>query len=83
MRELLIISGEGGTGKTNLTASFAVLADRPAAADYSRGEACLVNHGYDAFRVDEDASGEDRRRFSGHRVSGDRIPDRPVIRADR
>jgi len=35
MRELLIISGEGGTGKTNLTASFAVLADRPAVADYS------------------------------------------------
>jgi len=53
MRELLIISGERGTGKTSLTASFAVLAERPAVADYSS------------------------------RVSGDRILDRLVVRADR
>jgi MinD superfamily P-loop ATPase len=33
MRELVIISGKGGTGKTSLTASFAVLADRPVIAD--------------------------------------------------
>ena len=33
MKELVVISGKGGTGKTSLTASFAVLADRPAIAD--------------------------------------------------
>jgi len=33
MKELVIISGKGGTGKTSLTASFAVLADRPVVAD--------------------------------------------------
>jgi NifU-like protein involved in Fe-S cluster formation/Pyruvate/2-oxoacid:ferredoxin oxidoreductase delta subunit len=31
--ELTIISGKGGTGKTSVTASFAVLADRPVIAD--------------------------------------------------
>lgn len=33
MRELTVISGKGGTGKTSLTASFAVLAGRPVVAD--------------------------------------------------
>jgi len=33
MKELVIISGKGGTGKTSLTASFAVLAHRPVIAD--------------------------------------------------
>ncbi|MGE4545516.1 MAG: ATP-binding protein [Pedobacter sp.] len=33
MQELVIISGKGGTGKTSITASFAVLADRPVIAD--------------------------------------------------
>ena len=33
MKELVIISGKGGTGKTSVTASFAVLAERPAIAD--------------------------------------------------
>lgn len=33
MRELVVISGKGGTGKTSLTASLAVLADRPVLAD--------------------------------------------------
>jgi len=33
IREITIISGKGGTGKTSLTASFAVLADRPVIAD--------------------------------------------------
>jgi len=33
VKELVIISGKGGTGKTSLTASFAVLADRPVIAD--------------------------------------------------
>jgi MinD superfamily P-loop ATPase len=33
MKELVIISGKGGTGKTSLTASFAVLAERPVIAD--------------------------------------------------
>ncbi|MBN1504699.1 MAG: ATP-binding protein [Candidatus Eisenbacteria bacterium] len=33
MRELVVISGKGGTGKTSVTASFAVLADRPVIAD--------------------------------------------------
>ncbi len=32
-RELVVISGKGGTGKTSLAASFAVLADRPVIAD--------------------------------------------------
>ena len=33
MRELVVISGKGGTGKTSLTASFAVLCKRPVIAD--------------------------------------------------
>ncbi len=33
IRELVVISGKGGTGKTSVTASFAVLADRPVIAD--------------------------------------------------
>jgi MinD superfamily P-loop ATPase len=33
MHELVVISGKGGTGKTSLAASFAVLADRPVIAD--------------------------------------------------
>lgn len=33
MRELTVISGKGGTGKTSLTASFALLADRPVITD--------------------------------------------------
>jgi len=33
MKELAVISGKGGTGKTSLAASFAVLADRPVIAD--------------------------------------------------
>jgi MinD superfamily P-loop ATPase len=33
MRELVVISGKGGTGKTSLVASFAVLAERPVIAD--------------------------------------------------
>lgn len=33
MKELVIISGKGGTGKTSLTACFAVLADRPVIVD--------------------------------------------------
>ena len=33
MQELVVISGKGGTGKTSVTASFAVLASRPAIAD--------------------------------------------------
>ncbi|HQG47108.1 MAG TPA: (4Fe-4S)-binding protein, partial [bacterium] len=33
MRELVIISGKGGTGKTSLTASLAVLAGRVVMAD--------------------------------------------------
>ena len=33
IKELVVISGKGGTGKTSVTASFAVLADRPVIAD--------------------------------------------------
>ncbi len=33
MKELVVISGKGGTGKTSVTASFAVLAERPVVAD--------------------------------------------------
>jgi MinD superfamily P-loop ATPase len=33
LKELVVISGKGGTGKTSLAASFAVLADRPVIAD--------------------------------------------------
>ena len=33
MQELVVISGKGGTGKTSLAASFAVLAERPVIAD--------------------------------------------------
>ncbi len=33
MRELVVISGKGGTGKTSLAASFALLAERPVVAD--------------------------------------------------
>ena len=33
MKELVIISGKGGTGKTSVAASFAILANRPVIAD--------------------------------------------------
>jgi MinD superfamily P-loop ATPase len=33
IQELVVISGKGGTGKTSVAASFAVLADRPVIAD--------------------------------------------------
>jgi MinD superfamily P-loop ATPase len=33
MNEVVIISGKGGTGKTSLTAAFAILAERPVVAD--------------------------------------------------
>ncbi|MFA5028413.1 MAG: ATP-binding protein, partial [Candidatus Methylomirabilota bacterium] len=33
MPELVVVSGKGGTGKTSLAASFAVLAERPVVAD--------------------------------------------------
>ena len=33
MKELVILSGKGGTGKTSVTASFAALADKPVLAD--------------------------------------------------
>jgi MinD superfamily P-loop ATPase len=33
MKELVVISGKGGTGKTSVTASFAVLANRPVIVD--------------------------------------------------
>ncbi len=33
MKELVVISGKGGTGKTSVAASFAVLAERPVIAD--------------------------------------------------
>jgi MinD superfamily P-loop ATPase len=33
MKEIVVISGKGGTGKTSVTASLAVLADRPVIAD--------------------------------------------------
>ena len=33
IRELVVLSGKGGTGKTSITASFAVLADRAVLAD--------------------------------------------------
>ena len=33
MKELVVVSGKGGTGKTSIAASFAVLANRPVIAD--------------------------------------------------
>ena len=33
MRELVIVSGKGGTGKTSVTASLAALADHPVICD--------------------------------------------------
>nr|HPM42085.1 (4Fe-4S)-binding protein [bacterium] len=33
MREIVVISGKGGTGKTSVTASLAALACRPVVAD--------------------------------------------------
>ncbi|MDX9934084.1 MAG: ATPase, partial [Sphaerochaetaceae bacterium] len=32
-KEIVILSGKGGTGKTSLSASFAILADNPVIAD--------------------------------------------------
>jgi MinD superfamily P-loop ATPase len=94
MNELVVISGKGGTGKTSLTASFAMLAERPVVADcdvdaadlhlvlsphikerhdfWSGHEAvirqddctacgaCLADCRYDAIRVDQDGSGQEK-----------------------
>ena len=48
MREIVIISGKGGTGKTSIAASFAVLAEKAVIAD------CDVDAAEDAQRLAED-----------------------------
>ena len=58
-RELVVISGKGGTGKTSLAASFAVLAERPVLAD------CDVDAS-DLHLVLSPEVGERREFRSGH-----------------
>lgn len=55
MKEIVVVSGKGGTGKTSLTASFAVLADRPVIAD------CDVDAADLHLILEPD--GRDRREF--------------------
>jgi MinD superfamily P-loop ATPase len=59
VKELVVISGKGGTGKTSVAASFALLADRPVIADCDVDAADL--HLVLAPRVEE------RREFRGGR----------------
>ncbi len=59
LRELVIVSGKGGTGKTSLTAAFALLADRPVLADADVDAT-------DLHLVLEPDLREERRFVSGH-----------------
>ncbi len=60
IRELVVLSGKGGTGKTSVTASFAVLADNAVLADCDVDAADLhlllspqIMHQYDFFSGNE------------------------------
>ncbi len=59
MREIVVISGKGGTGKTSVTASLAVLADQPVIAD------CDVDAA-DLFLVLAPRNSEHHEFFAGH-----------------
>jgi len=61
MRELVVISGKGGTGKTSVAASLAVLADRPVIAD------CDVDAA-DLHLVFQPVSREINEFYSGHQA---------------
>jgi MinD superfamily P-loop ATPase len=43
MKELVVISGKGGTGKTSVTASLAVLADQPVIAEADNSPLIIVD----------------------------------------
>ncbi len=62
MRELVVISGKGGTGKTSITASFAALAEKPVMADCDVDAADL--HLLLNPHVDEEGE------YTGGRVAG-------------
>ncbi len=57
MKELVIISGKGGTGKTSLTASFAHLAENPVLADCDVDAADLHILTAPAIQLDEEFRG--------------------------
>ncbi len=61
MRELVVISGKGGTGKTSVAASLAVLSDRPVIAD------CDVDAA-DLHLVFQPVVRELKEFYSGHRA---------------
>ncbi|MFO7627447.1 MAG: ATP-binding protein [Candidatus Fermentibacteraceae bacterium] len=61
MRELVVISGKGGTGKTSVAASLAVLADRPVIAD------CDVDAA-DLHLVFQPVVREQNEFYSGHQA---------------
>ncbi len=61
MRELVVISGKGGTGKTSVAASLAVLSDRPVIAD------CDVDAA-DLHLVFQPVVRERSEFYSGHRA---------------
>ncbi len=70
MKELVIISGKGGTGKTTVAASFAALAERPVLADCDVDAADLHLVLEPTIRKREDFSGGSIARIrAGHCIA--------------
>lgn len=70
MREVVVISGKGGTGKTSLVASFAALAGRCVVADADVDAADLHLVLAPSPREEEDFVGGSRARILPERCSG-------------
>ena len=70
MKELVIISGKGGTGKTSVVASFAALAERPVLADCDVDAADLHLVLAPTVRHEEDFSGGKQARILPERCTG-------------
>jgi MinD superfamily P-loop ATPase len=70
MKELVVISGKGGTGKTSIAASFAVLADRPVIADcdVDASDLHLVLRPYNTQR-NKFLGGKKARIMAGHCIA--------------
>ncbi len=70
MKEIVIISGKGGTGKTSIVGSFACLADRPVLADCDVDAADLHLILEPQILQQEDFSGGNRAKIIDEKCTG-------------